>query len=131
MSSLLDRLARALGLRRCCPPPPAVTGIAAAPGGGSAEVVITWDPLPAGERVRFYRVYQKQSTGIWWQLAVVTDEVLNNQAPGKVGVVDFPANFPWPSGLDPSSVRCYAVSAVSRRGLEGPMSAEVCAAGTI
>ena len=94
-------------------------------------MVITWDPLPAGERVRFYRVYQKQSTGIWWHLAIVTDEVLNNLAPGKVGIVDFPANFPWPSGLDPSSVRCYAVSAVSTRGLEGAMSAEVCAAGTV
>ena len=99
MPSPLDRLSRTLSLGRCCPPPPAVSGLAAAAGGGSGEVVVTWDPLPAGARVRFYRVYERKGTGRWWQLAVVTDEVLGDLAPGKIGVVDAPDSWPWPSGM--------------------------------
>jgi hypothetical protein len=130
MPSPLDRLSRTLSLGRCCPPPPAVSGLSAAGGGGSGEVVVTWDPLPAGARVRFYRVYERKGKGRWWQLAVVTDEVLGDLAPGKIGVVDAPDYWPWPSGMDSTANRCYAVSAVSTRGLEGPLSRMVCAVPT-
>src|SRR4051794_9259687 len=115
MPSPLDRLAGAVGLRRCCPPPPAVTGVSAAAGGGSGEVIVTWSPLPPSAGVRFYRVYERRSSGRWWHLAVVTPEVLGDLAPGKFGVVDAPDYWPWPAGADPVSARCYAVSAVSTR----------------
>ncbi|MDX5400073.1 MAG: hypothetical protein LPK92_10185 [Actinomycetes bacterium] len=45
-------------------------------------------------------------------------------------MVDAPDYWPWPSGADASAERCYAVSAVSEGGLEGPMSAVVCAMPT-
>ena len=130
MPSPLDRIARALGLRRCCPPPPAVTGVAAAPGGGSAEVIVSWDPLPAAAAARFYRVYRRKATGLWWQLAVVTEDTLGSFGPGKLGLADAPDYWPWPSGADPAAERCYAIAAVSERGLEGPQSRVVCAVPT-
>ena len=130
MPSPLDRFSHALGLRRCCPPPPAVTGVAAAPGGGSAEVVVTWDPLPAAAAVRFYHVYRRKGTGLWLHLAVITAETLGALAPGKLGLVDAPDSWPWPSGADPGAERCYAIAAVSERGLEGPLSRIVCALPT-
>jgi hypothetical protein len=128
MPSLFDRLLKPL--RRCCPPPPAPTGVVAAPGGGSAEVIVTWNPLPTAAAVRFYRLYERRGTARWWNLAVVNGDAIGDLAPGKVGVVDAPDFWPWPSGADPSAERCYAVSAVSTRGLEGPMSAVVCATPT-
>lgn len=130
MPSPLDPIARALGLRQCCPPPPQVKGMAAAPGGGSGEVVVTWTPLPASAGVRFYRVHRRKATGLWSPLAVVTDETLGTLAPGKLGLVDAPDSWPWPSGADPTAERCYAVSAVSTNGLEGPFSAVACALPT-
>ena len=130
MPSPLDRIAKALGLRRCCPPPPAVRGLNAAPGGGSGEVIVTWPPLPAPAGVRFYRVYRRKAAGLWSLLAIVTDETLGLLAPGRLGVVDTPDGWPWPSGADPEAERCYAVSAVSTNGLEGPMSAVACAIPT-
>ena len=130
MPSRLDRFANALGLRRCCPPPPRPSAVTASGGGGSGEVVVTWDPLPAGAAVRFYRVYERKGTVRWWHLAVVDGAAVGDLAPGKVGVVDAPDYWPWPSGADPTAERCYAVSAVSRNGLEGPLSAVVCATPT-
>jgi hypothetical protein len=114
-----------LGRVRCCPPPPAVTGLAAQPGGGSGEVVVTWDPLPASTDVAFYRVYERKGAGTWWQLAIVDDAALDVLIPGKVGLVDASDYWPWPT--IGTTTRCYVVTAVSRRGLEGPMPAEVCA----
>jgi hypothetical protein len=106
--------------------PPAPTGLTASPGGGSSEVMVTWDPLPARARIRSYRVYRQKGTGTWWQLAVVTPDALGLLVAGKLGVVDAPDYWPWPSGADASAERCYAVSAVSDDGLEGPMSAVAC-----
>jgi hypothetical protein len=98
----------------------------ATPGGGSGEVVVTWDPLPAASDVAFYRVYERKGLGLWWHLAVVTDDALGVLAPGRLGVVDAFDQWPWPSGGTGPGVRCYTVTAVSTRGLEGPMSAEAC-----
>ena len=49
---------------------PAGRHVSATGGGGSGEVVVTWEPLPAGARVRFYRVYERKGEGRWWNLAV-------------------------------------------------------------
>jgi hypothetical protein len=70
-------------------------------------------------------VYERKGSGLWWHLAVVTDAALGAIAPGRLGIVDAADYWPWPSS-GVGSPRCYAVSAVSTRGLEGPMSAEVC-----
>ena len=98
----------------------------ATPGGGSGEIVLTWDPLPAAAHVAFYRVYERKGTGQWWHLAVVTDDALGLQAPGRLGIVDAADSWPWPTGGTPSGPRCYVVTAISTRGLEGPMSDEAC-----
>lgn len=118
-------ISRLLKRVRCCPPPPAVSGLAAGAGGGSGEVVVTWDPLPASSDVAFYRVYERKAVGTWWQLAIVDDSTLGNLQPGKLGIVDAPDYWPWPT--IGSTTRCYVVTAVSRSGLEGPRSAEACA----
>jgi hypothetical protein len=126
MPSTFER-ARAWWLQvRCCPPPPKVTGLLAQPGGGSGEVMVTWDPLPMSADVVFYRVYERKAVGEWWHLAVVTDAALGVLAPGRLGIVDAADYWPWPSGGVAPVPRCYVVTAVSRRGLEGPMSVEVC-----
>ena len=126
MPTLRDRGLQTWHRIRCCPPPPRVTGVTAGPGGGSGEVVVTWDPLPASAKVAFYRVYERKGTGLWWHLAVVTDAALGEIAPGRLGVVDAFDFWPWPSGGTGPPPRCYTVSAVSTRGLEGPMSTEAC-----
>ena len=123
---VVDRVVASLHKLRCCPPPPRVTGVTAGPGGGSGEITVTWDPLPATAQVAFYRVYERKGTGLWWQLAVVTDAALGAIVPGRLGVVDAFDLWPWPSGGTGAPPRCYAVSAVSTRGLEGEMSIEVC-----
>ena len=130
MSSIRDRVAKLVGWGRCCPPPPAVKGVAAASGGGSAEVIVTFDPLPIAVKPRFYRVYRRKATGLWTHLAVVTDDTLGALAPGKLGLVDTPDGWPWASGADPEAERCYAVSCVAETGLEGPLSRVVCAIPT-
>ena len=120
----LGELKRRLRHLRCRPPSPAVTGFAAQPGGGSGEVIVTWDPLPATADVAFYRVYERKGQGTWWHLAVVDDSTLGLLVTGKLGMVDAPDYWPWPTiGVDD---RCYTVTAVSRSGLEGPRSAEAC-----
>lgn len=116
------------GKVRCCPPPPAVTGVTAVTGGGSGEVIVTWDPLPPSASVTFYRVYEKKGDGTWWHLAVVTDEALGLLSPGRLGIVDAPDYWPWPT-IGVPDPRCYVVSAVSSRGLEGPVSSVVCGSG--
>jgi hypothetical protein len=128
MPSMLDRALDRWHELRCCPPPPRVTGVTAGPGGGSGEVTVTWDPLPASAHVAFYRVYERKGTGLWWHLAVVTDDALGDIVPGRLGLVDAFDLWPWPSGGTGPPPRCYAISAVSTRGLEGPMSIEVCGA---
>jgi hypothetical protein len=125
ISAGTKRVTALWGKVRCCPPPPAVTGLTAEPGGGSGEVTVTWDPLPPDAGVRFYRVYQRKGEGTWWHLAVVTDEALGLLAPGRLGVVDAPDYWPWPT-IGVPEPRCYVVSAVSSRGLEGPVSSEAC-----
>jgi hypothetical protein len=93
--------------------------------------VITWTPLPTVADVAFYRVYERKFVGAYWMLAVVTDAYRDSLEPGRLGIVDAPDYWPWPStyaqgvGTQP---RCYVVTAVSKGGLEGPMSAEVCGA---
>lgn len=116
--------------RLCCPPPPAPTGLTAAPGGGSMEVLLTWDPPAATQRVRSFRVYRQRGEGRWWLLAVVANDPVNHLAPGRLGVVDAPDYWPWPAGADTSAERCYRVAAVSEHGLEGPMSSAACAVGS-
>ena len=88
---------------------------------------MTWDPLPATENVAFYRVYQRKGTGLWWHLAVVTDDALGSLAPGRLGIVDAADFWPWPSSGTGPGQRCFVVTAVATSGLEGPLSAEVCA----
>ena len=122
MASLKDRL---FGVR-CCPPPAPVVNLTAGPGGGSGEVVVTWDPLPPAEQVAFYRVYEVKSDGTYWHLAVVTGAALGLLQPGRLGIVDAPDYWPWPTGGAGAGPRCYVVTAVSARGLEGPFSAEAC-----
>jgi hypothetical protein len=109
----------------CCPPPSQVTGVEAATGGGSGEVFVAWTPNPAPERVAFYRVYRRVGTGVWRNLAAVTDEATDINFPGKVAFLDFEGNFPGGSDFGPDGERTYVVSAVSRAGLEGPVSAAV------
>ena len=111
VTSFLDQ-ARVWSHRvRCCRPPPAVEGLTTASGGGSGEVLVTWDPLPASANVAFYRVYEGKGVGTFWLLAIVTDAALGALEPGRLGIVDAPD---------------YVVTAVSTRGLEGPMSAPAC-----
>ena len=119
-------LVRRWSLLRCCSPPARVTNVTAGPGGGSGEVAVTWDPRPEAERVAFYRVYQGKGDGTYWQLAVVTGDALGTLMPGRLGIVDAPDFWPWPSGGTPPGPRCYVVTAVSTSGLEGPFSAEAC-----
>ncbi|SHI82217.1 hypothetical protein SAMN02745244_01142 [Tessaracoccus bendigoensis DSM 12906] len=127
MSGFKTQLSRLTRLPWCCRPPAAPSGLTATPGGGSAEVQVTWDPLAASASVAHYRVYRRKTTGQFDLLAVVTADALGLLEPGRLGVVDAPDYWPWPSGGDPSAERCYAVSAVSTRGLEGPMSGLACA----
>jgi hypothetical protein len=125
MPTFRDRVFESWHRFRCCPPPPRVTGVTAGPGGGSGEVTVTWDPLPVPGQIAFYRVYQRKAPGLWWHLAVVTDAAFGTIVPGRFGIVDASDFWPWPAnGVGPP--RCYAVSAVSTGGLEGPMSAEAC-----
>ena len=110
-------------------PPPPPTGMHAATGGGSGEVSVWWDPLPATAKVAFYNVYERRFVpGTYWLLAVVTPAYLGVIQPGKMGIVDAPDYWPWPTGVATSTAaRCYVVTAVSTSGLEGPMSLPVCA----
>ena len=98
---------------RCCPPPPSVTGLNAQPGGGSGEITLSWDPLPAGASVAFYRVYERKGTGSYWPLAIVTGAALGLIVPGKLAIVDAADYWPWPTGGVPPGPRCYVVTAVS------------------
>ena len=107
-------------------PPPAPTGLTAGPGGGSGEVVVTWDPLPAVFGVTSYHVFELKLPGQYWLLAVVTGDALGTLSPGRLGVVDAPDFWPWPTGRSGVGPRCYVVSALSSQGLEGPMSQQVC-----
>jgi hypothetical protein len=110
-------------------PPPAPTGMHAATGGGSGEVEVWWDSLPASSNVAFYNVYEQRSPqGTFWHLAVVTPAYLGAIQPGKMGIVDAPDYWPWPTLPATSTApRCYVVTALSTGGREGPMSAKVCA----
>ena len=107
-------------------PPPAPTGLKAFAGGGSGEVVVTWDPLPTTVGVASYRVYEVRLPGQLWLLAVATDETLGALEPGRVGIVDAPDFWPWPTGAPTTTQRCYVLTAVSTQGLEGAMSPQVC-----
>lgn len=111
---------------RCCPPPPRVSGVAVSAGGGSMETLVTWDPLPASAQVAHYRVYRSKGNGTWWLLAIADDAALGLLQPGRIGIVDAPDYWPWPTIDDGSGERCYAVAAVSTHGLEGPWSEEAC-----
>ena len=126
MASQAAWLKRRWSRVRCCPPPAQVQGVTAGPGGGSGEVTVTWDPLPATESVAFYRVYERKGDGTYWHLAVVTADALGVLMPGRLGIVDAPDYWPWPTGGTAPGPRCYLVTAVSTRGLEGPFSAEAC-----
>jgi hypothetical protein len=86
---------------------------------------VSWDPLPASANVAFYRVYERKGTGTYWLLAIVTDAALGLQVAGRLAIVDAADYWPWPSGGVAAGPRSYVVTAVSMRGLEGPLSAEV------
>jgi hypothetical protein len=121
LSPHLDRLRRAL----CCRPPSQVTGLEAQTGAGSGEVFVAWNRNPASEHIAFYRVYRRVATGIWRHLAAVTEAATDANFPGKVAMLDFEGNFPGGSDFGPGGERTYVVSAISRAGLEGPVSSEV------
>jgi hypothetical protein len=70
-------------------------------------------------------VYERKDLGTFWLLAVVTHDALGMLQTGRLGVVDAPDFWPWPSAG--AAQRCYRVSAVSTNRIEGPMSAEACA----
>lgn len=125
MSEVMTRIRRLARLPWCCRPPAAPSGLTATAGGGSMEVQVTWNPVAAG--VAHYRVYRRKTVGQFDLLAVVTPDAAGLLVPGKLGVIDAPDYWPWPSGGDPSAERCYAVAAVSTTGLEGPMSPVACA----
>lgn len=120
----IERLRSLARRARCCPPPPQVQNITAEPGGGSGEVQVTWDALPAAADVAFYRVYLKHREG-YFHLAIVTDASAGGASPGRVGLIDAFDYWPWPS-TPVSAPRCYVVTAVSRKGLEGSFSAQAC-----
>jgi hypothetical protein len=115
---------------RCCAPPPAPSQVTASGGGGSGEVTVTWQPLPVPSKVNFYRVYRVKGDGALYHLAVVLPSAVGLLEPGRLGIVDAPDYWPWPTGDDGTGQRCYVVSAVSQRGLEGPLSAQACATPT-
>lgn len=88
---------------------------------------MTWDPLPATENVTHYRVCLQKGTGTRFHLADVTGEALGVLQPGRLGLIDAPDYWPWPtSGV--AEPRCYVVSAIGN-GLEGPAAVPVCAEG--
>lgn len=120
-SAHLDRLRRLL----CCRPPSVVTGVEAQTGGGSGEVFVAWNRNPATERIAFYRVYRRVGTGVWRHLAAVTEQAADANFPNKVAMLDFEGNFPGGSDFGPNGERTYVVTAVSRAGLEGPLSSQV------
>lgn len=121
MPSPLERFKRLL----CCPPPPRVEGMVAEPGGGSGEVFVAWTTLPLSAGVAFYRVYRRVRTGVWRQLAAVTDASVDANFPGKVVLLDTPENSPGYTDFGGSDQRTYVVAAVGTSGLEGPWSLEV------
>ena len=129
-NDLLERAKGFVGRWRCCTPPPAPSGITASAGGGSGEVMVTWDPLPATAKIAFCRVYRVKSDGTLYHLAVVLPSAVGLLEPGRLGIVDAPDYWPWPTIDDGTGQRCYRVSAVSQRGLEGPMSGQACATPT-
>jgi hypothetical protein len=120
-SAHLDRLRRLL----CCRPPSKVTGVEAQTGGGSGEVFVAWNRNPPTEQIAFYRVYRRVGTGVWRNLAAVTELAIDVNFPNKVAMLDFEGNFPGGSDFGPNGERTYVVTAVSRAGLEGPVSSQV------
>lgn len=125
-NDLANRVRGIAGRWCCCAPPPAPSALTASGGGGSGEVTVTWQPLPTPARIAFYRVYRVTGAGALYHLAVVLPAAVGALEPGRLGIVDAPDSWPWPRGDDGSGQRCYRVSAVSQRGLEGPMSAQAC-----
>jgi hypothetical protein len=121
LSHHFDRLRHLL----CCRPPSRVIGVVTGTGGGSGEVFVAWSPNPPGEDIAFYRVYRRVGPGVWRHLAAVTPDASDVNFPGKVAMLDFEGNFPGGSDFGPNGERTYVVSAVSRSGLEGPVSSEV------
>lgn len=113
-----------------CKPPPAPSGLTANGGGGSGEVTVTWIPIATGAAVAFYRVYRVKGDGILYHLAVVLPSAVGQLEPGRLGIVDAPDYWPWPTGDEGTNQRCYAVTTISKRGLEGAMSGHVCATPT-
>jgi hypothetical protein len=120
-SAYLDRLRRLL----CCRPPSQVTGVEAQTGAGSGEVFVAWNRNPPSERIAFYRVYRRVGTGVWRNLAAVTEQATDVNFPGKVAMLDFEGNFPGVSDFGPNGERTYVVTAISRAGLEGPVSSQI------
>ena len=57
---------------------------------------------------------------------MVTPEALGEIAPGRIGIVDAADYWPWPTGGLAPGPRCFVVTAVSKKGLEGPMSPPAC-----
>lgn len=89
-------------------------------------MTVTWDPLPPAEGAASYRVYERKGQGTYWHLAVVTADALGLLVPSRLGIVDAADFWPWPTGGTAPGPRCYVVTAVSTRGVEGPFSAEAC-----
>lgn len=89
------------------------------------EVFVAWAHNPPSEHIVFYRVYRRVGTGVWRQLAAVTEQATDVNFPGKVAMLDFEGNFPGGSDFGPNGERTYVVTAISRAGLEGPVSGQV------
>lgn len=89
------------------------------------EAVVTWDPSPASANVTHYRVYVQKGTGTRFHIADVTNEALGLLEAGRLGLVDAPDYWPWPT-IGVADPRCYVITAVGN-GLEGAPSTPVCA----
>jgi hypothetical protein len=129
-NDLVKRVRGIAGKWCCCTAPPAPSGLTASGGGGSGEVTVTWQPLPTPGKIGFYRVYRVKGDGALYHLAVVLPSAVGLLESGRLGVVDAPDYWPWPTGDDGTGQRCYVVTAVSQRGLKGAMSAQACAMPT-
>jgi hypothetical protein len=126
MRSILD-LAKRLSRARCCPPPQPPQGLQAGGGGGSGESQVTWLPGPAD--IAFYRVYRHKGNDQLIPVAVVLPSAIGILEPGRLGIVDAPDYWPWPSGADSEADRMYRVTATSTKGLDSGLSAPATAFG--
>jgi hypothetical protein len=88
---------------------------------------VTWLPGPAD--VAFYRVYRHKGNDQLIPVAVVLPSAIGILETGRVGIVDAPDYWPWPTGADPDADRTYRITATSTMGLESGLSSPATAFG--